>query len=256
MVCYMTENINEKYLSELAKKLGITVKHGWKTALQKRLRQKNLTIITTWLSDGVPKDFRHILENAGIDPDIWRQIVRAEWNQEIFYNNILRIIDECCGGDPAIFNDKIGSPYANVRWKTDRPSPDSIAAVVLQFMISRHWLLTGEGKMLDEKNDYSTSDDSPTPNELTPEAVPPYLVHPNPESQQRMRPAIDEGDLIRKTVTVLKSKTPFSSALKENIESFHYAVECVGNLNTANKRIDEMEVRLKTIEARLPEVKE
>ena len=57
-------------------------------------------------------------------------------------------------------------------------------------------------------------------------------------------------------MNVLKSKTPFSSALKENIESFHYAVECVGKLDVANERIDALEEKLKSIEERLPKVEE
>lgn len=71
----MADNIHEKNFVALAKKLGIPVKHGWKTALQKRLKQINLSIITNWIARGVPDDFHHILENAGIDPAIWREIV-------------------------------------------------------------------------------------------------------------------------------------------------------------------------------------
>ncbi len=71
----MADNIHEKNFVALAKKLDIPVKHGWKSALQKRLKQKNLSIITNWIARGIPDDFHHILENAGIDPAIWREIV-------------------------------------------------------------------------------------------------------------------------------------------------------------------------------------
>jgi len=71
----MAETIHEKNLAMFAKKIGITVKSGWKTALAKKLKQKRINNISSWVKRGVPTDFHHILENAGIDPAIWREIV-------------------------------------------------------------------------------------------------------------------------------------------------------------------------------------
>lgn len=67
---------------------------------------------------------------------------------------------------------------------------------------------------------------------------------------------IDEGELIKRALNVLQSDTPFRDALKENIISFDYAVECVRNLNSANQRIDMLEKRLKAVEAKLLETEE
>jgi len=169
----MAETIHEKNLAMFAKKIGITVKSGWKTALAKKLKQKRINNISSWVKRGVPTDFHHILENAGIDPEIWWEIVEGPWIQGVFYRNIQRIIDDFCGGIGAVFDEKIGSPYAGIRWKTERPSNDAIAAVVMQFGVNRHWLLTGEGEMLIS---------SPPPHDQQKQPPPPLLLNEYPYS--------------------------------------------------------------------------
>ncbi|MEN6375569.1 MAG: hypothetical protein ABFD75_12445 [Smithella sp.] len=71
----MIENINEKCLRTLAKKIGINDSHGWKSALQKRLMQKKPSIISTWIKRGMPKEFENILAMASIDIKIWHEII-------------------------------------------------------------------------------------------------------------------------------------------------------------------------------------
>ena len=73
----------------------------------------------------------------------------------------------------AVFDEKIGSPYAGIRWKTERPSNDAIAAVVMQFGVNRHWLLTGEGEMLIS---------SPPPHDQQKQPPPPLLLNEYPYS--------------------------------------------------------------------------
>jgi hypothetical protein len=70
----MIDNINENLFKELARQLNIPVKHGWKTALKKRLLQKKPSIISTWIRRGAPKKFEDILLAAKIDINIWRKI--------------------------------------------------------------------------------------------------------------------------------------------------------------------------------------
>ena len=58
-------------------------------------------------------------------------------------------------------------------------------------------------------------------------------------------------DLIQKTVAILESDTPFAAALKENIEAFYYGMNCIGDLNVAQVKINEHEERLKAVESKL-----
>lgn len=58
--------------------------------------------------------------------------------------------------------------------------------------------------------------------------------------------------LIQKTAAILESPTIFSTALKSNIEAFHYALVCEEKLDLANKRIDDLEEWKKSVEKRLP----
>ncbi len=78
----MTKIINEKRLKALAEKIGIKIQHGWKSALQKQLLQKKLSIISTWIDRGVPKEFEEILIRASIDAKIWREIVENVCNSD------------------------------------------------------------------------------------------------------------------------------------------------------------------------------
>jgi len=71
----MVEIINEKRLRSLAKKIGITDGHGWKSALQQKLSQKRPSVISTWIKRGVPKEFENILAKASVDVEIWREII-------------------------------------------------------------------------------------------------------------------------------------------------------------------------------------
>jgi hypothetical protein len=63
-------------------------------------------------------------------------------------------------------------------------------------------------------------------------------------------------NLIQKTIIILESKSVYSSALKNNIEAFHYAITCHEDLMVANKRIDNLEEQIKDIKTRLPAVGE
>ena len=58
-------------------------------------------------------------------------------------------------------------------------------------------------------------------------------------------------NLLQKAAAVLESETPFAGALKENIESFFYAVDCVHDLADSRQVIKEHEERLKAIEGKL-----
>jgi len=71
----MPDNITENNLEILAAKLNISIKHGWKKALRKKLNKENPSIISDWISKGVPENFLNILKAANIDPQIWSDIV-------------------------------------------------------------------------------------------------------------------------------------------------------------------------------------
>jgi competence CoiA-like predicted nuclease len=62
--------------------------------------------------------------------------------------------------------------------------------------------------------------------------------------------------LLTKADLILKSPTVYSTALRSNIEAFHYAITCEGKLTLANKRIDNLEEQILEIKDRLPAVGE
>jgi hypothetical protein len=68
-------NINQICLENLSIKIGIPIRHGWKSALSERLHQKKQSVISLWIRRGVPKDFEAIIKSAGIHPIIWREII-------------------------------------------------------------------------------------------------------------------------------------------------------------------------------------
>lgn len=69
-----------------------------------------------------------------------------EWNQEIFYNNIMLLIKERCAGNSTIFNDKIHSRDAATRWKTKKPTLKALDTIADVFDVSMNWLRTGQGE--------------------------------------------------------------------------------------------------------------
>jgi hypothetical protein len=71
----MDKFTNKICLEKLAEGIGIPVVHGWKKELSERLNQKRQTIISTWITRGVPEEFDRILRTAGIDPAIWSNIL-------------------------------------------------------------------------------------------------------------------------------------------------------------------------------------
>lgn len=58
-------------------------------------------------------------------------------------------------------------------------------------------------------------------------------------------------DLLSKTAAVLGSPSIFSSALKSNIEAFHTAILFEDELNNAQRKIRDLENKMKSIEDRL-----
>lgn len=71
-----------------------------------------------------------------------------KWNQEIFYNNILRLITERCAGNATIFNEKIHSRDAATRWKTKKPTLKAINTIMDVFEVSYDWLTANKGEMI------------------------------------------------------------------------------------------------------------
>jgi hypothetical protein len=65
-----------------------------------------------------------------------------------------------------------------------------------------------------------------------------------------------DSELLIKTAQILESNSVYRAALKSNIEAFHTAITCHEELAVANKRIDDLEEHVKTIEKRLPPVDE
>lgn len=109
------------------------------------------------------------------------------------------------------------------------------------------WIKTGEGEMnissSDPKLSVAQIDDSIS-------HIPDARIYAVSNSTPPPAP-VKISDLLQKAAKVLESETPFASALKENIESFHYAVDCVNDLSEARKMIKEHEERLKAIEVKL-----
>lgn len=64
------------------------------------------------------------------------------------------------------------------------------------------------------------------------------------------------NELLFKAGGILKSKTVYGSALKSNIEAFHQAITHEEALESAHKRIDELEKQILDIKKRLPAVGE
>ena len=64
------------------------------------------------------------------------------------------------------------------------------------------------------------------------------------------------NELLFKAGEILKSKTVYGSALKSNIEAFHQAITHEEALESAHKRIDELEKQILDIKKRLPAVGE
>jgi len=67
---------------------------------------------------------------------------------------------------------------------------------------------------------------------------------------------VNIDELLFKAGAILTSKTVYSTALKSNIEAFHQAIAHDEALETANKRIDELEKLILHIQERLPAVGE
>ena len=72
----MIKNINVKYLENFAKLLGISMLHGGKAQLARRLNLKHQSVINGWIARGVPENFPVILENAGIKHSVWEKAVK------------------------------------------------------------------------------------------------------------------------------------------------------------------------------------
>ena len=62
-------------MRSLAEALGIPITHGWKTRLAGKLHQKKLSVLSTWIKRGVPREFENILEDANVNVDIWKRII-------------------------------------------------------------------------------------------------------------------------------------------------------------------------------------
>jgi len=71
----MIENITEKRLKNLAIKINIPARRGWKNALAGRFNHKKQNVISTWIKRGVPEDFQALLADAHIDPALWDEII-------------------------------------------------------------------------------------------------------------------------------------------------------------------------------------
>jgi hypothetical protein len=110
-----------------------------------------------------------------------------------------------------------------------------VEAELYKRKINPDWVKTGQGNM-------TTSDVAV--NHVA-ELQPPY---------QHTQTVKISDPFIQKTAAILESPTIFSSALKSNIEAFHYAVACEEKLELANKRIDALEEHVKQIEKRLPKI--
>lgn len=57
--------------------------------------------------------------------------------------------------------------------------------------------------------------------------------------------------LLAKTKAVIHSPSIFSTALKSNIEAFHTAIRFEGEIDNANRKINDLENKMKSIEDRL-----
>lgn len=71
----MVESITENNLKKLAEKLNISPKHGWKKKLAGKLNKNYSSIISDWINEGVPDNFENILTDAGVDQEIWKNII-------------------------------------------------------------------------------------------------------------------------------------------------------------------------------------
>ena len=105
--------------------------------------------------------------------------------------------------------------------------------------VNTDWLLTGEGKMISWHGTGTTIAESQS------------QYRTNTESPQITMP-----DLISKAITILDSKSVYSTALKSNIEAFHTAITCHEELAVANKRIDHLDEEVAAIKERLPAIGE
>lgn len=97
--------------------------------------------------------------------------------------------------------------------------------------INLDWIKTGQGNMMIE---------APGAAPIS-EAQQPYSNSSNHKT----------SDLLIKTASVLESTTVFSGALKSNIEAFHTAIKFEAELDDANRKISDLENKMKQIEARL-----
>jgi hypothetical protein len=74
---------------------------------------------------------------------------------------------------------------------------------------------------------------------------------PISEAQQPYSANHKTSDLLIKTASVLESTTVFSGALKSNIEAFHTAIRFEAELDDANRKINDLQNKMKDIESRL-----
>lgn len=67
---------------------------------------------------------------------------------------------------------------------------------------------------------------------------------------------VNINELLFKAGEILKARGVYSAALKSNIEAFHQAINHEEALESAHKRIDELEKQILAIKERLPAVGE
>jgi hypothetical protein len=68
-----------------------------------------------------------------------------KWNQEVFYNNIMLLINGYCAGNATSFNKKIKSRDAATRWRTKKPTLKALSTIMDVFNVTLEWLVTDHG---------------------------------------------------------------------------------------------------------------
>ena len=104
--------------------------------------------------------------------------------------------------------------------------------------INFDWIKTGEGDVIETGTHESQTGH-------VAESVESYNAKPQPKI----------SDLLHKTAMILESPTVFSTALKSNIEAFHYAMDCEDMLAEAKQMQQESNKRIARLEADVTELK-
>ena len=72
----LTSEKRKEALKKLAEKLGIdSATRGWRTKLQIKLNLSKLSIISTWIARGFPKEIENYFKEIGVNVKVWNEII-------------------------------------------------------------------------------------------------------------------------------------------------------------------------------------